>query len=65
MKVKIINKQTFFLLSKELATGFINDTEIRFFDKTDLSDPTRHEDFWIGTLKTCYPQGLNSIDPYH
>ena len=46
--------------------GFINDTEIRFIDKTeDPSDPTRRENFWIDTLKTRYPQGLNNIDPYH
>ena len=45
--------------------GFINYTEIRFIDKADSSDPTRCEDFWIDTLKTCYPQGLNNIDPYH
>ena len=31
----------------------------------DPSDPTRREDFWIDTLKTRYPQGLNNIDPYH
>ena len=43
-------------------SGFINDTEIRFIDKTDPSDPTRREDFWIDTR---YPQGLNNIDPYH
>ena len=45
--------------------GFINNTETRFIDKTDPSDPTRHEDFWIDTLKTRYPQGLNNIDPNH
>ena len=45
--------------------GFINDTEVRFVDKTDLSDPTRRQDFWIDTLKSCYPQGLNNIYPYH
>ena len=46
-------------------SGFINDTEIRFIDKTDHSDPTRREDFWKDTLKTRYPQGLNNVDPYH
>ena len=25
--------------------GFLEDTEITFIDKTDLSDPTRHENF--------------------
>ena len=45
--------------------GFINETKIRFIDKTDPSDFTRREDFWIDTIKTRYPQGLNNIDPYH
>ena len=45
-------------------SGFINDTELRFIDKTDPSDPTRREDFWIDTLKTRYPRGFNNIDPY-
>ena len=44
-------------------SGFINDTEIRFIDKTDPYDPTRREDFWIDTLK--YLLGRNNIDPYH
>ena len=42
---------------------FISDNEIRFTDKKDLSDPTMHEDFWIDTLKTHYPLGLNNINP--
>ena len=46
-------------------SGFINDTEVRFIDKMDPSDPTRHEDFWIDTLKFHYLQGLHDIDPYH
>ena len=29
------------------------------------SDSTRCGNFWIDTLKTRYPQGLNNIDPYH
>ena len=43
-------------------SGFINDAKIRLIDKTDPSDPTRREDFWIDTLKTRYPQG---VKPYH
>ena len=46
-------------------SGFINDTEVRFIDKMEPSDPTRHEDFWIDTLKFHYLQGLHNIDPYH
>ena len=36
-------------------SSLTNDTEIRFIDKTDSSDPARREDFWIDTLKTRYP----------
>ena len=62
----MINKAGFFAhFQTACHFGFINDTEIRFIDKTDSSDPTRREDFWIDTLKTRYPQGLNNIDPYH
>ena len=45
--------------------GFLEDTEITFIDKTDPSNPTRHEEFWIDTLKTRYPLGLNNLDAYH
>ena len=34
--------------------GFINNSEIRFTDKTDPSDSTRCEDFWIDTLKARF-----------
>ena len=44
---------------------FLEDTEITFIDKTDPSDSTRREEFWIDTLKTRYPLGLNNIDAYH
>ena len=36
-------------------SDFINGIEIRFIDKTDQSDPTRCEDFWIDAFKTRYP----------
>ena len=42
--------------------GFLEDMEITFIDKTDPSDPTRREKFWIDMLKTRYPLGLNNID---
>ena len=53
-------------VKKNLIQGcFINDTETRFVDKAEPTDPTRREDFWIYTLKTRYPHGLNSIDSYN
>ena len=36
-------------------SGFINESEIRFIDKTDSSGPTRREDLLIVALKTRYP----------
>ena len=39
--------------------GLVNDCEITLIDKTDSSDPTRRECFWIRLLKTYYPLGLN------
>ena len=35
------------------------DIEITLTDKTDPSDPTKREDFWIHTLGTMAPKGLN------
>ena len=39
--------------------GLVKDCEITLIDKTDSSDPTRREFFWIRLLKTYYPLGLN------
>ena len=39
--------------------GLVNDCEITLIDKTDSSDPTRREFFWIRLRKTYYPLGLN------
>ena len=39
--------------------------EISFIDKTDPSDSTRREEFWIDTLKTRYPLEFNIMDAYH
>ena len=42
--------------------GLSNDCEIMIIDKTDASDPTRREFFWMRLLKTIYPLGLNVED---
>ena len=39
--------------------GLMNDCEIIFTDKTDSSDPTRSEFFWMRVLKIIAPLGLN------
>ena len=39
--------------------GLVKDCEITLIDKTDSSDATRREFFWIRLLKIYYPLGLN------
>ena len=39
--------------------GLMNDCEIIFIDKTDPSDSTRLEFFWMRVLKTIAQLGLN------
>ena len=39
--------------------GFIGNVSISFIDKTDGFDPTKRENFWMRTLKTLAPHGLN------
>ena len=39
--------------------GFLEDVSIILIDKTDPSDPEKREDYWIQTLKTAAPWGLN------
>ena len=61
-----MNKQGFFYHFQTAGqSGFNNDTKIRFINKTDPSGPTKPEDFWIDTFKTCLSQGFNNIDAYH
>ena len=40
-------------------SDFLNDVSIRLIDKTDPGHPTKHEDYWIDTLKTKAPMRLN------
>ena len=42
--------------------GLHEDCEIILIDKTDSSDPTRRELFWMYELKTFEPLGLNICD---
>ena len=41
-------------------TGFLQDTYVTVIDKIiDPRTPTKREDYWIHTLKTKAPMGLN------
>ena len=39
--------------------GFLEDVSIALIDKTDDSDPTKGETFWVHTLKSLASHGLN------
>ena len=39
--------------------GVHKDVEVRLIDKTQGSDPTKREFYWIRTLRTLYPDNLN------
>ena len=66
LRVEDLKQAAFFAHSQTAGhSGFINDTEIRFIDKTHPSVTTIREDFWIDSLKTRFPKGLNNTDPYH
>ena len=42
--------------------GFLDDVSVTLIDKTDGSDPKKQEDYWMKTLKTMAPYGLNIED---
>ena len=44
--------------------GLMDDSEIIFIDKTNPSDPTRREFFWMRVLKNIVPLGLNIDEGY-
>ena len=59
-------KQTFLqshLLQRD-HQGFLKDVEVRLIDKTQASDPTKREFYWMRTLRTLYPDGLNTESDY-
>ena len=43
---------------------FLEDVEIRLIDKTQGSDPTKKEYYWMRTLKNFSPHGLNVESNY-
>ena len=42
--------------------GFLNDVSVTLIDKMDGSDHKKREDYWMKTLKTMAPYGLNIED---
>ena len=41
---------------------FLIDCSITLIDKTDVSDPTRREEYWRKVLRTVAPYGLNTLN---
>ena len=40
----------------------LNNVSVTLIDKTNGSDPEKREDYWMETLKTMAPYGLNIED---
>ena len=40
-------------------SDFFYDVSVTLIDKSDPSFPTKREDYWIDTLKTKAPMGVN------
>ena len=55
-------KQKCFLQSDH--QGFLKDVEFRLIDKTQTSDPTKREFYWMRTLRTLYLDVLNIESDY-
>ena len=43
-------------------SGFLNDVSVTVSDKADPRNPAKREDYWIHTLKTKAPRGINVED---
>ena len=43
-------------------SGFLNDVSVTVSDKADPRNPGKREDYWIHTLKTKAPRGINVED---
>ena len=44
--------------------GFLKYVEVQLIDKTQASNPTNREFYWMRTLRTLYPDGLNIESDY-
>ena len=44
--------------------GFLEDVEVWLIDKTQGSNPTKRQYYWMRTLKTLYPDGFNTESNY-
>ena len=54
--------QSYFLQDDHHA--FLKDVEVTLIDESQASDHTKREYYWMKTLKTLYPDGLNLESDY-
>ena len=61
----MLNKCFYKSISCRMITKvFLEDVEFTLIDKTQGSDPTKRECYWMRTLKTLYPDGVNIESDY-
>ena len=61
---KMLNKSFYKATFCMIIKIFLEDVEIRLIDETQGSDPTKQEYYWMRTLKTFFPHGLNVESNY-
>ena len=61
LKVEVLKGENKYFES-EGHTEILDDVSITLIDKTDGSNPTKRENYWIRTLKTYASYGLNVVD---
>ena len=61
LKVEVLKGENKYFES-EGHTEILDDVSITLNDKTDGSNPTKRENYWMRTLKTYASYGLNVVD---
>ena len=57
-----IQEHIFQDFNSEVDTSFLENICVTFIDKTDSQNPGKRENYWIHTLKTMVPWGLNILN---
>ena len=52
------------VVTKNVKQVFLKDVEVRLIDKTQASGPTKREFYWMKTLRTLSPDGINIESDY-
>ena len=59
---KCIQEYLYNYFESEGHIEFLDDVSITLIDKTDGFNPNKRENYWMRTLKTYAPYGLNVVD---